>query len=393
MRVAVTRTDVARPLPARDAAEVFVGRRSRYRVVKPLSRGGTARLFLAADENTGQVVVIKQALGSQESLRLWSEFKALQRAPFGFARLIDSGPDCAFLVLERLIGRSLAEAMADKGSFEPARAREIALRIAEILRRMHLDLGVAHRDLHPGNVLLADYLDGGFDVWLLDLGSAAEIGQPSLLTGVGRICGAPGWIPFEKEFGPVSVAPTEDVWGWGALLLYMLCGNDCSPRARGTDDEEARIASLIEAAPAAMRPVLSRALGRDPRERPASMSECQRMLEDGSRDEAITKRARRARSRRSSDNVIAWTAAAILCVTALGVWTHHEVGRSSEIGARETKVEALMNDIGRRVKGVRRALAEVEQKVGLNEKATRQIDGVLGERASTAAPGATERGP
>jgi len=106
--------------------------------------------------------------------RLWQRGLAVPR-PLGRARLRDGGE---ILVLEYIHGRSLAEALTDS----PSQKRELLTLLGRRVRELH-EAGLAHRDLHIGNVHV-----GGDGPTLLDFQRARRaFGRRSRLRDVGEL--------------------------------------------------------------------------------------------------------------------------------------------------------------------------------------------------------------
>jgi len=122
-----------------------------------------------------------------------------------------------WLVLELVESRSLAEVVEADGPLPPLRVAEIGVEVLSALRAAHA-AGVVHRDVKPGNVLLAD--DGR--VVLTDFGLATVRGDPSL-TLTGMIIGSPAYIAPERGRGG-RVRPESDLWSLGATLYLAVEG-------------------------------------------------------------------------------------------------------------------------------------------------------------------------
>ncbi|MFF4447684.1 bifunctional serine/threonine-protein kinase/ABC transporter substrate-binding protein [Streptomyces sp. NPDC001502] len=116
-------------------------------------------------------------------------------------------------------GPSLAEAVGGYGPL-PARAvRTLGARLAEALAQVHA-AGLVHRDVKPGNILLAP--DGPR---LIDFGIARAEGAVTL-TAVDAVLGTPGYLAPEqaRTDGAVAGAPS-DVFSLGCVLAYAATGH------------------------------------------------------------------------------------------------------------------------------------------------------------------------
>jgi hypothetical protein len=171
----------------------------------------------------------------------------------------EAGP---WIVMEYVPSRSLAQLVRDEGPLSPSRAARIGLDVLAALRAAHR-VGVLHRDVKPGNVLLTAE---GRTV-LTDFGLATIVGDPSV-TSSGVILGSPAFMaPERTRDGPVG--PATDLWSLGATLFFAVEGR--GPYERGSP--VATLAALAsEDPPMALHagplgPVIGGLLRRDPRER------------------------------------------------------------------------------------------------------------------------------
>lgn len=152
-------------------------------------------------------------------------------------------------------GESLADAIVEDAS-------SVALKLAYRVRDLH-EVGQAHGDLQPGNVIVADG-----EVWLIDL--SATHTQPGDL---GHVAGsAPLMAPELWSGGAPSFQ--SDVYALGCMTAWLLVqrfphhGGDLAAWAKAHRDGEPDLAGL----PAPIAGVVRRALSRDPAERPPIQS-------------------------------------------------------------------------------------------------------------------------
>jgi hypothetical protein len=125
--------------------------------------------------------------------------------------------DRPWLVMEYLPSRSLAAVLAEKGPLPHAEVAEIGRQVADGLAAAHR-AGVVHRDVKPGNVLIAD--DGR--VKLTDFGVSRAVDDVQL-TRTGLIAGTPAFLSPEVARGhdPTSAS---DVFALGATLYAAIEG-------------------------------------------------------------------------------------------------------------------------------------------------------------------------
>ncbi|MFE7836095.1 bifunctional serine/threonine-protein kinase/ABC transporter substrate-binding protein [Streptomyces sp. NPDC057474] len=113
-------------------------------------------------------------------------------------------------------GPSLAEAVALHGPWPEAQLRGLGAALAETLADVHT-AGLVHRDVKPGNVLLA--VDGPR---LIDFGIARAVGATAL-TSDGTVVGSPGYLSPEQARGH-TVGPPSDVFSLGCVLARTATG-------------------------------------------------------------------------------------------------------------------------------------------------------------------------
>jgi len=143
---------------------------------------------------------------------------------------IDDDDRC-YIVMEYVEGFDLSEALFQEGVFEPQRAAQVARDILESLSEAH-HLGILHRDLKPGNVMLAKDYEQREVVKVLDFGLATvtEVGSLAIrnvksmsATQEGVFMGTPQYAAPEQFLGQ-TLTPSTDVYAVGLVLWEMLTG-------------------------------------------------------------------------------------------------------------------------------------------------------------------------
>ena len=155
----------------------------KYRIIKLIGLGGMGAVYLAVHEGTGRLVALKVITPELMADELVVErFKREARATgqlrhpnvvnvtdFGFATAGDDR--LAYLVMEHLVGQTLADLLEGAGRLPLALAVEILQQTCAAVEEAHR-LGIIHRDLKPENIWLEQRAGGGYHVKVLDFGVA-----------------------------------------------------------------------------------------------------------------------------------------------------------------------------------------------------------------------------
>ncbi|MEV6792579.1 serine/threonine-protein kinase [Streptomyces sp. NPDC051320] len=258
----------------------------RYRLGELIGRGGMGKVWRAHDEVLHRTVAVKEltaGLYVAEADRVVLHART-QKEARAAARINHPGvvtvhdvieyDDRPWIVMEYVDGPSLADEVKESGPLSPAEAARVGLHVLGALRAAHT-AGVLHRDVKPGNVLLAR--DGR--VLLTDFGIAAIEGD-SEITRTGEIVGSIDYLAPERVYGEAP-GPASDLWSLGATLYTAV--EERSPFRRTSpistlqavvNDE---LPPLERAGP--LEPVITALLRKDPADRPDPV-EAERMLLD-----------------------------------------------------------------------------------------------------------------
>ena len=130
--------------------------------------------------------------------------------------VVDAGGE-PMVVLEMVPSRNLATLISEQGVLSTAQAAVVGFATSAALRAAHR-AGITHRDVKPGNVLVAH--DG--QVKLTDFGIARNVADAPMTTA-GLVLGSPAYIAPEVAAGQ-PVTPAADLWGLGATLFAAVEG-------------------------------------------------------------------------------------------------------------------------------------------------------------------------
>ncbi|MCR9198016.1 MAG: serine/threonine protein kinase [Planctomycetaceae bacterium] len=184
-------------------------------------RGGSGVVYLAFDEKLKRNVAIKLLHATdeaQQQLTREAEASAALDHPH-IARIHQIGEHNGrpFLVLEYIDGGALTDVL-QRGPLEFRAACELLIDVADAIESAH-EQGVIHRDLKPGNVMLAT--DGRPRV--CDFGLARKLDSQFTLHATGSVVGTPAYMSPEQARGD-SVARAADLYALGATLYHTLTG-------------------------------------------------------------------------------------------------------------------------------------------------------------------------
>ncbi|WP_228925473.1 serine/threonine-protein kinase [Streptomyces sp. DH7] len=248
----------------------------RYRLAAELGAGGFGRVWRAYDETLGVDVAIKElrlvpAMSEADQAdRLARATREARNAVRlrrheGIVTIYDVvvKDDLPWIVMELIDGRSLSEHIDEIGPLSVDRAVDVAVSLLTAIGAAHEE-GVVHRDIKPGNVMLA----GGGKTLLTDFGIAVH-DTDTVLTATGMIVGSAEYMAPERLRGTDGL-PASDLFSLGATLYQAVEG--VSPFHRATRDATLA-AVLLEEAPVPQRAgrltqLITRLLDKDPDSRP-----------------------------------------------------------------------------------------------------------------------------
>jgi len=255
------------------ATERLPGTLGPYRLLDRLGEGGMGVVHLARDRE-GRLVAVKvlQPLGTEgpnARRRLGREVETMRRVRSPYvAEVLDADVtgEFPYIVTRFVAGPTLEDMVRRRGPLPGPGLRRLAYGTAEALAAIHA-AGVVHRDLKPGNVMLAE--DRPI---VIDFG-IAQVGDATRLTQTGLVMGTPGYLAPEVIEGEPS-SPASDVHCWGATMVFAATGH--LPFGGGSYESIFyRIVSGradLEGVPASLVPIISAALARDPAHRPSASS-------------------------------------------------------------------------------------------------------------------------
>jgi serine/threonine protein kinase/CheY-like chemotaxis protein len=216
-----------RMTPGAKMAQDFAGCRLKaYRRIDLIAKGSVSELFLAESAEVGGVVVLKvtpairKDSGVDQSMeRFLQEFEILRGVKHpNVVHIYDLGvtDDHLYLAMEHFARGDLRKRMAE--GLTARQSLGFARDLAYALQAIH-EVGILHRDLKPGNVMLRD--DGS--IALIDFGLAKHVALKMEVTDKGLIFGTPHYMSPEQGHGK-EIDSRSDIYSLGVVLYEMLTG-------------------------------------------------------------------------------------------------------------------------------------------------------------------------
>ncbi|WP_406402011.1 serine/threonine-protein kinase [Streptomyces sp. NBC_00879] len=252
-----------------------------YRLIGRLGSGGMGTVYLARSVG-GRTVALKTM---HARIAADAAFRTRFRLEVDAARIIgghhgatvaDADPlaETPWLATEYVLGPPLDDAVTLCGPLPEASVRALGAALAGALGQLHSS-DVVHRDLKPSNVMVTAY-----GPKVIDFGIARAAGDDRL-TRTGAAAGTPAFMSPEQATGQEHT-PAGDVFALVGVLTYAATGHgpfgtgqpaDLLYRVRYADPD-------LTGVPAALVPILTRCLSKDPSQRPTT-SELATQLHDG----------------------------------------------------------------------------------------------------------------
>jgi serine/threonine protein kinase len=196
----------------------------RYETGELIGRGGMADVHAGFDRRLERPVAIK-TLRPETAVRTDIRFRfaaearaAAQLSHPNAVAVFDVGEhdETPFIVMERLPGTTLADRIM-AGPVDPELVRRVARDVLAALSAAHVR-GIVHRDVKPGNILLAT--DGSAKI--ADFGIAKSVAGLDV-TRTGQLLGTPAYLAPERVHGSPAT-PRSDLYSLGVVLYEALTG-------------------------------------------------------------------------------------------------------------------------------------------------------------------------
>ncbi len=198
-----------------------------YEIVAELGRGGMGVVYKGFEPALNRHVAIKTLADHlaadpgvvERFMREARSMAQLSDAHIVPIYLVGDDKGLPYFAMEFVEGESVADRLKREGRLPAVEARRIVLQAAQGLAVAH-EQGVIHRDIKPGNLLIAKR--GVIKV--ADFGIAlAASDMHQKLTGTGQLVGTPGYLSPEVCLGKPTDA-RSDIFSLGVVLFEMLTG-------------------------------------------------------------------------------------------------------------------------------------------------------------------------
>ncbi|WP_234988246.1 serine/threonine-protein kinase [Demequina sp. NBRC 110056] len=245
----------------------------RYVLTSLLAVGGMGEVWRGTDSELDRPVavkVLKEGAAANETFlkRFRNEAKnAAGLAHENIAQVFDYGDQegTAYLVMELVEGEPLSTVIERERTLAEDRLVRIMVGTTRGLSAAH-DAGVMHRDIKPGNLLIAE----GDVVRITDFGVSRSMDQTTL-TQTGMVMGTAQYLAPELALGKPAT-PASDLYALGIIAYESVVGKRPFTAATAVDIAIAHVNEPVPALPQTVSPDLARLiedlLEKNPRKRP-----------------------------------------------------------------------------------------------------------------------------
>jgi len=265
----------------------------RYQIIEELGRGGMGKIYRALDLKLQEEValkIIKPEISSDKKTieRFGNELKlarGISHKNIGRMYELMEDEGIRYITMEYIAGQDLKGLIRQSGRLPLETVLSIAKQVGEGLAEAHR-LGVVHRDLKPGNILI----DRNGTAKILDFGIARSL-RTEGITARGAVIGTLGYMSPE-QLGGGGIDARSDMFAFGCVLHEMLTGKSAFIRetTAGTiaailHEEPPPVSESGIEIPEELQRIISRCLEKDRDLRFSSMNEVVALLagiEEGS---------------------------------------------------------------------------------------------------------------
>jgi serine/threonine protein kinase len=263
-----------------------LGRLAHFEVLKALGNGGFGTVAKAFDEKLHRFVAIKlmspllaaTSVPRKRFVREARSAAAVRHENVIAIYAVEDQP-IPYIVMDYIAGRTLQQKLEATGPLELRDVLRIGRQIAVGLTAAHA-MGLIHRDIKPGNVLLEDGVE---HVKITDFG-LARAADDAIITQSGFIAGTPMYMAPEQARGE-AIDQRTDLFSLGSVLYTMCSGrppfratNTIAVLKRVVEDTPRPIREIIPEVPEWLCELISKLHAKNPADRITSAQEVSGLL-------------------------------------------------------------------------------------------------------------------
>jgi eukaryotic-like serine/threonine-protein kinase len=257
----------------------------RYVLRSLLAVGGMGEVWRGNDADLDREVAIKVLKdGASENETFLKRFRNEAKNAAGLlhaniAQVYDFGDHdgTPYIVMELVEGEPMSTILERERTLDETRLVTILRHTCRGLDAAHT-AGIMHRDIKPGNLLVQD----GDRVKITDFGVSRGTDQTTL-TATGMVMGTAQYLAPELALGKAAT-PASDLYALGIISFEALVGKRPFTAASAVDIAISQVNDPVPPLPSGISPELAalvlRLLEKNPRRRPASALELDRLLAD-----------------------------------------------------------------------------------------------------------------
>ena len=224
-----------------------------YRLLQRLGEGGFGTVWMAEQsEPVRRRVALKVLKAGMDTAHVVARFEqerqalALMDHP-AIARVLDAGATPSgrpYFVMELVNGEPITR-YCDRESLTVRDRLLLFVQVCRAVQHAH-QKGVIHRDIKPGNVLVASG-DDGPSAKVIDFGVAKAVAsrltERTFFTELQQVIGTPEYMSPEQAEGSLDIDTRTDVYALGVLLYELLTGT--TPHSRDGDGGRVSLAEVL----------------------------------------------------------------------------------------------------------------------------------------------------
>ncbi|MDI3282393.1 serine/threonine-protein kinase [Polyangium sp. 15x6] len=366
--------------------------RERYEEIHLIGEGAMGTVFRGWDPRLGRAVALKllKSDDPDDTRRFLAEARAQARVQHdNVCRVYEVGEADGepYIAMELIDGVPLDRAHPRMTLEQKVKViREVAAALHEAHR-----LGLVHRDIKPGNIMVMTAEDGSLKPYVVDFGLAREVASSSGETLNNAIVGTPSYMSPEQAEGKTTLLDRRtDVYSLGATLYELIAGrtpfvgaNAMSILTKVILEDAPGLGSIRRGVPTELETIVMTCLQRDPSRRYESAralgDDLQRFL-DG--EPILAKRASLAyvvwaKARKNRAVVLVASIGLSVALILGGMWVNaarhasEQARLARELGEDVKYAELFLrsaygfpaHDIEREHRVVRARLAEIERRM------------------------------